>query len=465
MMDMSKQLQCVILAAGEGKRMHAPHSKVLCEVAGKPLLSWVLSAVRGAGIEGICVVASSDDVKTAAGGCEIREQTKRLGTGHAVMCATDFLKSNQGGHTLVLCGDAPFIDAQTILASYAQHAEQDNALTVIAAEVPDPTGYGRIVRRGENLLGIVEEADCDALQKEIREINSGAYWFRTDALLDALSNLKNDNAQGEYYLTDALSYLIGTGQNAGCYRAANPNIVLGANRPIDLLTLNEIAARMTIGRHLAAGVHFIETSGIVIGPDVKIEPGATILPNCQLYGDSSVGEGAVIGPNTVLRDTVIGAGSTVNASQCTDSTVGAHVTIGPFVQLRPNSVIGDRVKIGDFVEVKNSTIGEGTSLAHLTYIGDSDVGKHCNFGCGVVVVNYDGEVKNRTTVGDFAFVGCNTNLVAPVRVGNGAYTAAATTVTKDVPDGALAVGRARQQNIEGWAARKLSKYIEKKSRS
>ena len=462
---LTEHLNCIILAAGEGKRMHAPHSKVLCEVAGKPLLSWVLSAVRAAGIDAVCVVASSDDVKRAAAGCEIREQTKRLGTGHAVLCAMDFLKSNLGGHTLVLCGDAPFIDEQTIAASCAQHLEQDNALTVIAAEVADPSGYGRILRRGENLLGIVEDADCDELQKEIREINSGAYWFRTADLLDALANLKNDNAQGEYYLPDTLSYLIGTGKNAGCYRASNPNIVLGANRPIDLLTLNEIASRMAIGRHLAAGVRFIETSGVVIGPDVKIEPGATILPNCQLYGDTTIGEGAVIGPNTVLTDTRIGAGTVVNASQCADSEVGAHATIGPFVQLRPKSVIGDKVKIGDCGEVTNSTIGEGPSLAHLTYIGDSDVGRHCNFGCGVVVVNYDGEVKNRTTVGDFAFIGCNTNLVAPVKVGNGAYTAAATTVTKDVPDGALAVGRARQQNIEGWAARKLAKYIEKKSRS
>ena len=363
---LTEHLNCIILAAGEGKRMHAPHSKVLCEVAGKPLLSWVLSAVRAAGIDAVCVVASSDDVKRAAAGCEIREQTKRLGTGHAVLCAMDFLKSNLGGHTLVLCGDAPFIDEQTIAASCAQHLEQDNALTVIAAEVADPSGYGRILRRGENLLGIVEDADCDELQKEIREINSGAYWFRTADLLDALANLKNDNAQGEYYLPDTLSYLIGTGKNAGCYRASNPNIVLGANRPIDLLTLNEIASRMAIGRHLAAGVRFIETSGVVIGPDVKIEPGATILPNCQLYGDTTIGEGAVIGPNTVLTDTRIGAGTVVNASQCADSEVGAHATIGPFVQLRPNSVIGDKVKIGDFVEVKNSTIGAGTSLAHLT---------------------------------------------------------------------------------------------------
>ena len=455
-------LNCVILAAGEGKRMHAPHSKVLCEVAGKPMLRWVIDAVRASGIEDICVVASSDDVKKAAGGCEIREQAKRLGTGHAVLCARDFLEAHGAGDTLVLCGDAPFIDEETIAGALRQHREQANALTVISATVQDPTGYGRILRRGADLAGIVEEADCDDAQRQLCEINSGAYWFSTAALLDALAGITNDNAQGEYYLTDALALILASGKNAGAFPAANPYIALGANRPIDLLTLNEIANREAIGRHLAAGVHFVASSGIVIGPDVVIAPGATILPGCLLYGSTSIGAGAVIGPNSVLKNTVVGENSLINASQCTDSRVGDHCTVGPFVQLRPGSVLGNKVKVGDFVEIKNSNIGDGTSVAHLTYIGDSDIGRCCNFGCGVVVVNYDGEKKSRTTVGDYAFVGCNTNLVAPVHVGNGAYTGAGTTVTKDVPDGALAVGRARTQILEGWAAKKLAAYIAKK---
>ncbi len=459
---MTKRLNCVILAAGEDGRMQAPHAKALCEVAGKPLLSWVLSAVRESGIDQICVVADSDGVKKAAEGCKICEQTQRLGTGYAVLCAREFLQEHAGAHTLVLCGDAPFIDAPTIRAAYALHTEQGCAMTAVTAEVSDPSGYGRVIRRDGALAAIVEDADCDAAQRALREINAGAYWFCTGDLLDALDHL--DSARGEMRLTDALAYLAGAGKKIGGYRAPMPHIALGANRPIDLLTLNEIASRLTIGRFLAAGVRFVEPSGVVIGPDVEIAPGAVIYPNCQLYGKTTIGAGAVIGPNTVLTDTSVGEGSAVNASQCADSVIGAQASIGPFSQLRPGSVIGDKVKIGDFVEVKNSNIGEGTSIAHLTYIGDSDVGRHCNFGCGVVVCNYDGEVKSRTTVGDFAFIGCNTNLVAPVKVGNRAYTAAATTVTKDVPDGALAVGRAKQQNLEGWAARKLAKYIEKKSR-
>ncbi len=457
-------MSCVILAAGEGKRMHAPHSKVLCEVSGKPMLRWVIDAARAAGIEKICVVASSDDVKQAAEGCEIREQKERLGTGHAVICAKDFLLENQDGNTLVLCGDAPFIDPQTVRDAYAQHMASGAAVTVISAVVEQPGAYGRILRQGDALAGIVEAADCDERQRAICEINSGAYWFSTRALVEALGTLKNDNAQGEYYLTDAVAAILKSGKGAGCFAASGADIVLGANNPADLLLLNEIANRRAIDRHLANGVHFLSRDGVVIGPDVVIEPGATILPGSILYGSTKVCAGAKIGPNSLLSNLTVGPGTVFNASQGYDSRIGANAHIGPFVHIRPNSVIDDKVKIGDYVEVKNSHIGEGTSLAHLTYIGDSDVGRHCNFGCGVVVVNYDGEVKNRTTVGDFAFIGCNTNLVAPVTIGDGAYTAAGTTVTKDVPAGALAVGRARQTVIEGWAAKKLQKYIAKKSK-
>ncbi len=460
----ANSMTCVILAAGEGKRMHAPHSKVLCEVSGKPMLRWVIDAAAVAGVGKICVVASGDDVKKAAEGCEIREQKERLGTGHAVMCAKDFLMENRNGNTLVLCGDAPFIDKATISDAYALHTGADNAVTVISAVLDDPKSYGRIVRDGDALRGIVEAADCDAAQRAINEINSGAYWFKTDALLDALGNMKNDNAQSEYYLTDAIAIVLAAGGRAGCYTAANGDVVLGANRPADLLELNELANRRAFDRHLKNGVHFIARDGVIIGPDVEIEPGATILPGSMLYGKTKVGAGAKIGPNALLSNLMVGANTVFNASQGYDSVIGAEVKIGPYVHIRPDSVIEDHVKIGDYVEVKNSRIGEGTSLAHLTYIGDSDIGKHCNFGCGVVVVNYDGEKKNRTTVGDYAFIGCNTNLVAPVTVGAGAYTGAGTTVTHDVPAGALAVGRARQTVIEGWAAKKLQKYIEKKSK-
>ncbi|MDO4565786.1 MAG: bifunctional UDP-N-acetylglucosamine diphosphorylase/glucosamine-1-phosphate N-acetyltransferase GlmU [Oscillospiraceae bacterium] len=458
----ASQLNCVILAAGEGKRMHASGSKVLCKVAGKEMLRWVIDAARASQVGELCVVASGKDVESAAEGCEICEQTKRLGTGHAVMCARGFLEPRAQGDTLVLCGDAPFIDRDTICGALDLHRLQGNAVTVISAEVEKPAGYGRIIRRGDSLAAIVEDRDCNDAEAEIQEINSGAYWFKTRALLEALESIKNNNAQGEYYLTDAVAIIIAKGLRAGCFRAENEFVALGANRPSELLRLNEIANRSAIERHLENGVHFVCADGVVIGPDVELGAGCTVEPNTQLYGRCKIGEGCVLGPGTLLTDCEVGEGCLINASQCAQSKIGSRVRIGPYVNIRPGSLIADEVKIGDFVEIKNSSIGRGSSIAHLTYIGDSDVGSFCNFGCGVVVVNYDGEEKRRTTVGDYAFIGCNTNLIAPVSVGDAAYTAAGTTVAQDVPAGALALGRVKQRNIEGWAAKKLQKYIEKK---
>ena len=457
--------KAVILAAGQGKRMRAATSKVLCEVTGKPMLLWVIDAARGAGVDEICVVASEKDVMEAAekAGCCIREQAERLGTGHAVRMAEDFLKE-ESGDTLVLAGDAPFMDSGTLKQAYEMHVRQGNAVTVISAEIGDPGRYGRIIREGDALKGIVEVADCTDEQKQIREINSGAYWFNTGRLTEALQQIRNDNAQGEYYLTDAVAILIGAGYKAGAYTAASEDVVLGANDPAGLLLLNEIAARRAIDRHLENGVQFRLRDGVIIGPDVVIEAGAVILPGCTLTGKTVIRSGAVIGPNSMVTDSEIGENTHFESSKATEAKVGRDAKIGPYVQLRPNSVIGNKVKIGDFVEIKNSNIGEGTSVAHLTYIGDADVGRHCNFGCGVVFVNYDGEVKNRTTVGNFCFVGCNTNLIAPVTLGDGAYTAAGATVTKDVPAGALAISREALVIKDGWAARKLKKYIEKKEK-
>ena len=459
-----KELCCVVLAAGEGKRMHASHSKVLCTVAFKPMLAWVVDAAKNSGIDRICVVAGSDDVMRAAQDCVICEQTERLGTGHAVMCANDFLLRSGADNTLILCGDAPFIDPETIGWSLKQHIDDNNDVTVITAMAEVPGSLPRAVRSGDRLASILTEGDCTPETQALHEVVSGAYWFKTDCLLAALSELKNDNKEKEYRLSDTVEILSRKGGRCGCFTAANSDIALGANSPAELLRLNEVAARRALDRHLDNGVQFVSRDGILIGPDVDIAPGARIMPGSILYGSTKVGAGSVIGPNSLLCDSTVGENTQFNASQGYSCSIGSNVTIGPFVHIRPDSVICDKVKIGDFVEVKNSTVGEGTSLAHLTYVGDADVGKHCNFGCGVVFVNYDGESKSRNTVGDYAFVGCNTNLIAPVRVGNGAYTAAGSTITKDVPDGALAIERGQQHNVEGWAAKKLRKYIEKKSK-
>ncbi|MCL1829832.1 MAG: bifunctional UDP-N-acetylglucosamine diphosphorylase/glucosamine-1-phosphate N-acetyltransferase GlmU [Oscillospiraceae bacterium] len=455
---------CVILAAGEGKRMFSRSSKVLCEVTHKPMISWVIDAARGAEIENICVVVGNKDVEDAAVGCSISYQQQRLGTGHAVMCASDFLKLHTGEDTLILYGDTPFMDSDTIIQSYALHKQEAAVATIISARLEDPTGYGRIVRRSGRIAAIVEQTDTDDATAKINEINSGAGWFSTATLLETLAKIGNDNAQGEYYLTDVVSILIENNLNVSVYTAENPQVTLGANSPLDLLNLNDIACQRAILKHLQNGVHFTSRYGIIIGPDVEIAPGAEIMMGSILYGNTAIGKGSIIGPNTIIRNSSVGEDTRLNACQVYESKIGSNVKAGPFSHFRPDSCISDWVSIGDFVEIKNSNIGEGTDVAHLTYIGDSDVGRFCNFGCGTVTSNYDGENKYRTVIKDYAFIGCNTNLIPPVTVGERAYTAAGTTITQDVPDGALAIDRGELGLKEGWADRKLAAYVEKKNR-
>lgn len=460
---------CIILAGGQGKRMKTNKPKVLLEVLGEPMLEWVIKACESAGIGNICVVKGyegeqvekylsgrngSADVKTVL-------QSERLGTGHAVMMAADYLKERIGGNTLILCGDAPFIDRETISGSLALHKKAGNAVTVVTSEIDEPKGYGRIIRTADGISGIVEEKDCTEEQRAIKEINSGCYWFDTKALLSVLGELKPNNAQQEYYLTDCISLLLSKGLKAGAFTSENKNVSLGANDRKSLLALNDIARLGVIEKWLDFGIEFTCTDGVVIGTDVEIGAGTVIDSNVKLSGKTKIGEGCHIMSGCMLNDTVVGNNTVLNFVQANDAAVDDNVKIGPWVQLRPDSHVLSGAKIGDFVEIKNSTIGEGTAVAHLTYVGDSDVGSNVNFGCGVVTVNFDGEKKFRTTIGDNAFIGCNTNLVAPVKVGTSAYTAAGTTVTKDVPDGALAIDRGKQANIEGYATKKLKARNEK----
>lgn len=451
-------LCAVVLAAGDGKRMRARRPKVLCEVLSKPMLAWVVSALREAGIEKICIVCQPGDQEAmeaaVEGPVQFAFQTERRGTGHATAQASDFLKQHQGD-CIILCGDAPLMDSQTILSALRLHREKQHAATVISAVLPDPTGYGRILRDGETLLGIREERDASQQERAITEINAGAYLFSVPALLSVLPRLTAQNAQGEYYLTDSISLLREEGLATGVSPASSPDAAMGANSPRDLLRLNERANQKMIDRQLDAGVRFLSLDGVLISPDVKIGAGTEILPGTILRGRVRIGTDCVIGPGTVMEDCTVGDGCTINASQLYHSTVGNGVRIGPFSHIRPGSQIEDGVKIGDFVEIKNSSLGNKTSVAHLTYIGDSDVGSHVNFGCGTVTVNYNGVSKFRTKIGSGAFIGCNTNLIAPVEVGEGAYTAAGTTVTETVPPGAMAIGRARQENKEDYANRIL----------
>ncbi len=449
---------CVILAAGDGKRMKSNRPKVLSPVLFKPMLHWVIDAAKGAGAHDICVVTGHMSERVDAfleslpGSFETVRQTERLGTGHAVSMARDFLESRRGGHVLILCGDAPFVDSDTIKNALDLHMDGGNAVTVISSELEEPTGYGRIVRRSSDrtVKAIVEERDADEKTRAIREVNSGAYWFKTDDLLSVLDLITPHNEQKEYYLTDAVSLLIGQGKHVNAYVAENRDTVLGANDCAQLGRLNERARRARLYGLLEDGVEIPCMDGVIIGPDVRMENGTVLLPGTILRGKVSVGAGCVLGPNTLIEDSTVGNDVSLNSVQCYQSVVEDGVTVGPFVHIRPNSTLKKGVKIGDFVEVKNSVVGEGTKVPHLTYVGDSDVGAGVNFGCGCVTVNYDGVNKARCKVGDHAFIGCNTNLIAPVEVGENAYTAAGSTITEAVPDEALAIARARQVNKEGW---------------
>lgn len=457
----------LILAGGQGKRMKINSPKVLCEVLGTPMLQWVINSCEKSELSNICIVKGyeAEQIDNFLGDRYATVlQKERLGTGHAVMQAAEFLGNNKDGNTLVLCGDAPFIDSDTITSALKYHNDNCNAVTVVTSELNDPTGYGRIIRNKDGLSAIVEQKDASSEQLSIKEINSGCFWFNTNELIDVLFDIKPNNSQGEYYLTDCISLLIKKEKNADAFKSANPAISLGANDRKSLLHLNEVARMAVIDAHLDSGVEFTCLDGVIISPEVSIGVGTKIQPGVILRGKTVIGKDCNIGPNCIIEDTKIGNNVVLNSVQAYESTLENNIKIGPYVQLRPNSHILDGVKIGDFVEVKNSTIGKNTAVAHLTYIGDSDVGANVNFGCGVVTVNYDGKNKFRTEIGDNAFIGCNTNLVAPVKIGNSAYTAAGSTITKDVPDGALAIERGESVIKDGYAFKKLEARNEKFSK-
>ncbi len=455
--------KAVILAGGHGKRMKADIPKPMLKILDIPMLGWVIRACEEAGTEGICVITGykAEYIEHYLDGkYNTALQSERLGTGHAVMQAEGFLSEDREGNTLVLCGDAPFMDAETIKAALEMHISEGNSVTVITAELDKPYGYGRIIRdENGTLKTIVEEKDADEVQKKIGEVNSGAYWFKTADLLELLSQLTPQNAQGEYYLTDTIMLAIGSGRKAGAYLTENKDVILGANTRKDLLMLREKARNAILEKHMENGVDFICTEGVVIGTDVEIEAGTVIQPNTIIRGKTKIGCGCEVGPGSVIENTTVGEYCKLNAVQAYDSVIEDNVKIGPFVHIRPNSHIKSGVKIGDFVEIKNSVVGEQTSVAHLTYIGDSDVGKKVNFGCGTVTVNYDGVSKQRCEIGDGCFIGCNTNLIAPVKLGTGVYTAAGSTITKDVPDYALAVERSPLRVKEGYSLRKLKNKL------
>lgn len=451
----------IILAGGKGTRMKTDAPKVMCEVIFEPMIKYVVDAVKEAGAEDVCVITGyrhdiveswlanyDSNIKTAL-------QEPQLGTGHAVMQAREFISAHKDDDILILNGDGPLMDAETMNKAYEYHKENGNAITLISAIVEDTNGIGHI-KRDENgvLERIIEHKDANEEQKKINESNAGTYWFRGSELLYALDHITNENAQNEYYLTDSLEILIKKGENAGAYICENNETVLGANDRKQLNILNNIMRRNINDSHMTNGVDIPCTDGVMIGKDVKIGSSTRILPNTIIIGNTVIGDNCVIGPNTWIDNSNIGNDVVLDNCKITDSAIEDGVDCGPFVKVRANSVLKKGVHIGNFVEVKNSVVGEGTKSAHLTYIGDSDVGSNVNFGCGTVTCNYDGKVKSRCEIGDGAFIGCNTNLIAPVKVGEMAYIAAGSTITDNIPDEALSIARARQVNKEGWVAEK-----------
>ena len=443
----------VILAAGMGTRMKSKMPKVLHKVCGKPLSKWVIDASEAAGADKVCAVVGhkAETVKEVLGDvCEFALQAEQKGTGHAVMQAIDVIK-NSKGEVVILNGDTPLITAETINKAIEYHKNNGNQATVITAILDDATGYGRIVRDNDgSVLKIVEQKDASKEEKKINEVNSGMYVFDAQSLVYALDKITPNNAQGEYYLTDTLEILLSAGKKIGGYAISDNDEIRGINDRVQLNEAEKIMQKRINEYHMRNGVTMRNPESVYIEDGVEIGNDTEICQNVTIKSGTKIGSDCVIGSGSMLDRAVIHDGVDVLSSVILESEVDEGTHVGPFAYIRPNCHVGKEVKVGDFVELKNSNIDDGTKISHLTYIDDSDVGKRVNFGCGTVTCNYDGKKKYRTTIGDDCFVGCNTNFVSPINVGDGVYIAAGSTITEDIPENSLSIARARQVNKEGW---------------
>lgn len=448
-----ESITALILAAGEGKRMKSGYSKLVHKACGKAMIEWVCEVAENAGVnESVVIVGhKAEQVMECMGGrVKYVRQEKQLGTGHAVMQAEEYIR-NTSGYILVLYGDTPLVTSETITETIKFHKESGSTATVITAELSDPTGYGRILRDSKGGISrIVEHRDATEQERAVREINSGMYLFSARDLLEALKEIKNDNDQGEYYLTDTISILIAKGRKVSAFKISDPDEVMGVNDRLQLHQASEVLRKRISRKLMLSGVTIIDAASTYIDSEVVIGMDTIIYPGTIIEGKSVIGENCTIGPNSRIVSSEIGNGVTFNNSIILESTVEDGAQIGPFAYIRPESRIGGKVKIGDFVEIKKSVIGRKTKIPHLTYIGDAEIGENTNVACGVVTVNYDGRKKSKTIVGNNAFIGCNVNLVAPVTVKDNAYIAAGSTITKEVPEYSLAIARSRQEIKEDW---------------
>lgn len=417
------------------------------------MVKHVLDAAKEAGSTHNIVVVGfgHEQVQEAlAGQAEIVLQKEQLGTGHAVMQAEPLIE-NYDASVMVLCGDTPLVTGSMLKKFYEEHASSGAAASVLTAIMPDPFGYGRIIRGMDGCVEkIVEQKDATEKELIVDEVNTGIYCFNAKALFESLKKVNNDNAQGEYYLPDVLSILREEGQKINASIAQNYEDTLGINSREQLAGAEKILRQRKNRQLMAQGVTLMDPATTYIDYDVQIGQDTVIYPSTWIEGSSKIGSNCKIGPNSRLNNVIMGDNVEAMFVFGEDCEVADNVKMGPYVHLRPNTKIASKVKIGNFVEVKNSTIGEGSKLPHLSYIGDTDMGSGVNMGCGTITVNYDGKNKFRTVIGDDCFIGCNSNLVAPVKINNGAYIGAGSTITKEVPENALAIARERQKNIEHW---------------
>ncbi len=455
----------VVLAAGAGTRMRSDTPKVLHTLAGRSMLAHALHAVAKAAPQHLVVVIGKDRHRVAPAveelaaelgrTIDIAVQEEQLGTGHAVGTALAALPADFAGIVVVTSGDVPLLDADTLAGLVASHSAGPAAATVLTTTLPDPTGYGRILRtQDREVIGIVEQADATPSQQAITEVNAGVYAFDIAALRSALGRLRSDNAQQEQYLTDVISILRSDGHVVHAKLVDDSMLVAGVNDRVQLAELGAELNRRIVAAHQRAGVTITDPATTWIDVDVTIGRDTVVHPGTQLLGATRIGATCQIGPDTTLTDVTVGDRAVVVRTHGGQSAIGGEAVVGPFAYLRPGTVLGAGGKLGAFVETKNATIGDGTKVPHLTYVGDADIGEQSNIGASSVFVNYDGEHKSRTTIGSHVRTGSDTMFIAPVTVGDGAYTGAGTVVRDDVPPGALAVSAGPQRNIEGWVARK-----------
>ena len=456
-----QRLDALILAAGLGTRMRSDLIKILHEAAGKAIIEYVVETARSLTDTPPLVVVGhqQDRVRARCGDAvEYCVQEQQLGTGHAVMRAEAALRARgiEGSRLLLLSGDVPLITRHTLARLIEEHDRQSNLVTVLTMKPGDPAEYGRIVRdHEERIVGIVEARDATSEQKAIREVNSGTYVFDTRFVLEALHRTSTDNAQGEYYLTDVVAAAASAGFRAGAVAVDDPIEVLGINSRSELAMIEQELNRRTVERLMHDGVTFRNPNSVLIDDGVEIGRDSIVYPFVCIEGATRIGAGCVIGPSSQLRDCQVGDRVNIRAGTVAEgATIGDDCSVGPHAHLRPGTVLGRSVRIGNYVETKKAVFGDGSKASHLSYIGDAEVGRDVNIGAGTITCNYDGVNKHKTTIEDGAFIGSDSQLVAPVTIGKGAYVGAGSTITRDVPPDALALTRSPQKVHEGWAARR-----------